>query len=73
MKTIEHIKTIGGIEYELAVRDETTGYFGTWFCRHCHTGGVKYELLPEIRDALMQAERGAIAHHESEHSRTNEQ
>ena len=71
MKTPEKIKMIDGIEYELAVRDESTGYFGSWFCRRCHAGGVKYDLFPEIRDALTEAERGAIAHHDAEHPRTD--
>ena len=71
MPKSKHTKMIDGIEYELAVRDESTGYFGSWFCRDCHVGGVKYDLLPEVRDALMQAERGAIAHHDAEHSPTD--
>ena len=61
---------IDGIEYELAARDESTGYFGSWFCRQCNVGSVNYDLLPEVRDALMQAERGAIAHHDAAHPAT---
>lgn len=67
MKTVERIKQIDGVEYELAVRDETTGYFGSWFCRKSCQGGVRYDLLPTVDDAMTQAELGAIGHREAEH------
>jgi len=67
MKTAEQIKTIDGVEYELAVRDETTGYFGTWFCRTCWRGGVKYDLVRSPDEAMRDAERGATYHHKNEH------
>jgi hypothetical protein len=67
MKAAERIKQIDGVEYELAVRDEITGYFGSWFCRKCWLGGVKYDLLPTVDDAMTQAEHGAITHHEAAH------
>lgn len=67
MKVSEQTQAIGGVEYELAVRDESTGYFGSWFCRACWKGGVKYDLLPKIDDALAEAELGAMVHHEAEH------
>ena len=68
MKVSQQTKVIDGQEYELAVRDESTGYFGSWFCRQCSSGGVEYDLLLTIDDAFAQAERGAMAHHKAEHS-----
>ena len=68
MKASEQVKTIDGVDYEFAVRDVTTGYFGTWFCRSCWRGGLQYDLMPSIDDAITDAERRAIEHHESEHS-----
>ena len=73
MKATERIKMIDGIEYELAVRDERTGYFGSWFCRRCNAGCVDYDLLPEICDALAESERRAIEHHEAQHRNTDGQ
>ena len=67
MKVAQRIKRIDGIDYELAVRDEILGYFGSWFCRKCWEGGVKYDLLPSINDALAQAESGACLHHQKKH------
>ena len=67
MKATKQIKEIDGVEYELAVRNESNGYFGSWFCRACWKGGVRYDLLPTINDAFLQAERGAMRHHEAEH------
>lgn len=67
MKAAEQIKTIDDVEYEFAVRDETTGYFGTWFCRACWRGGVEHDLLPSIDEAMTDAERRATIHHENEH------
>jgi|688.fasta_scaffold1857263_2 hypothetical protein len=67
MKVAEHTKQIDGIDYEIAVRDEESGYFGSWFCRKCWKGGVKYDLLPSIDAALAQAENGASLHHEKKH------
>ena len=72
MKVAEHIKQLDGIEYELAARDESTGYFGSWFCRTCWRGGVKYDLLPTIEEALAQAECGMLLHHEAEHKQINQ-
>jgi len=68
MKVAERVKQIDSVDYELAVRDEIAGYFGSWFCRECWQGGVKYELLPNADDAMAQAERGAEQHHASEHN-----
>ena len=67
-KVVKQFKQIGGVDFELTVRDESTGYFGAWFCRECWRGGVKYELLPNVDDALVQAGEGAMHHHVSEHS-----
>ena len=68
MKVSQQTKLIDGQEYELAVREESPGYFGSWFCSQCSSGGVKYDLLRTIDDAFAQAERGAMAHHQAEHS-----
>lgn len=68
MKVAEQRMQITGVDYELAVRDEATGYFGTWFCRKCWVGGVKYDLRAEIGEAMAQAECGALLHHESKHN-----
>ena len=67
MKVKTQHKQIDSIEFELTVRDESAGYFGAWFCPECWSGGVKYELLPTVDDAMSQAEQGAIQHHESVH------
>ena len=67
MKVSEHTEQFDGVEYELAVRDETTGYFGSWFCRACRTGGVKYDLVSTIDDALAEARRLSLVHHRCEH------
>jgi len=67
MKTAERIHQIEEVEYELAVRDESTGYFGSWFCRACWKGGVVYDLMPSVNDAMTQAEQRANDHHESAH------
>lgn len=68
MKVVERIKQFDGIDYELAVRDGISGYYGSWFCRKCWEGGVKYDLLPGIDDALAQAESDAYLHHENKHT-----
>lgn len=67
MKVAEHIRQIDGIDYEIAVRDELSGYYGSWFCRKCWEGGVKYDLLPSIEAAIEVAETGAFRHHETKH------
>ena len=68
MKVAQHTIQIDGIDYELTVRDENPGYFGAWFCCKCWLGGVKYDLLPIIGDAMAQAESGASLHHENNHA-----
>jgi hypothetical protein len=68
MKVAEHTKQIDGIDYEIAVRDEVSGFFGSWFCGKCWMGGVKYESLPSIEAAMAQAENGATVHHEQKHT-----
>jgi hypothetical protein len=67
MKTAERIHQIEEVEYDLSVRYESAGYFGSWFCRECWKGGVVYDLMPSVNDAMTQAEQRAIAHHESAH------
>ena len=72
MKTAERIHQIEEFEYELSVRDESTGYFGSWFCRACWKGGVVYDIMPSVSDAMTQAEELAIAHHESAHPKNQQ-
>ncbi|TWT73083.1 hypothetical protein [Allorhodopirellula solitaria] len=67
MKESEHTEQIDGVQYELVVRDESTGYFGSWFCRECRTGGAKYDLVSTIDDALAEARRLSLVHHRCEH------
>ena len=67
MKVAVLNRLIYGVEYELAVRDEAGGYFATWFCRACWKGGVQYNLLPTITEAMADAEQRVIEHHKTEH------
>jgi hypothetical protein len=59
--------SLDGIAYEITVRDEVMGYFGAWFCKSCWRGGVKYELLPHITQAIEEAKGRANAHHSQIH------
>jgi hypothetical protein len=59
--------TLGSHVYELSVRDELGGYYGAWFCRTCHAGGVKYELSPSVENAFGVAVAGAERHESQNH------
>lgn len=63
----EHTEQRDGVQYELTVRDEVTGYFGSWFCRECRTGGVNYHLFGTIDEAFAEARRLSLVHHRCEH------
>lgn len=68
MKVASKFKQISGVEFELTVRDESAGYFGAWFCRNCMHGGVDYQLLPSVDDAMSRAEQDALQHVETSHA-----
>jgi hypothetical protein len=67
MAVARKMLSIGGIEYELQVRDELTGYYGACFCRACHEGRVRYDLVPSVKAAFQQAEAYAKLHHAEKH------
>jgi hypothetical protein len=58
---------LGTRDYELSVREEPGGYYGAWFCRACHQGGVKYALSPSIERAFTAAMVDAEKHESEKH------
>ncbi|HEY2828446.1 MAG TPA: hypothetical protein VGJ04_12665 [Pirellulales bacterium] len=60
---------LGGFDYELSVRDGTTGFYGAFFCDVCREGFVKYDpVFPTLGGAMQDARSRATAHHAEMHS-----
>lgn len=70
MVVLREKAVLDGIEIELQVREDPGGFFAACWCVPCHSGEVKYDLVPTQDEALAIARQLAEGHVQQRHKNT---